>query len=74
MLVFNLSLACEDCTGETTGAISTLGLIGGGKGNDTMGHPWWWETGWWKIYFQPSFAGTSGCKDTCGGMGMPGKV
>ena len=35
--VFNLFLACEDCTGEWTGAAWTIWLIGGGAGKDKLG-------------------------------------
>ena len=38
---FNIFLACKDSTGEITGEILTLGLTGGGKGNDTVGQPRW---------------------------------
>jgi len=71
--IFNIFLAFKDYTGERAWEIWALGLTSGGKGNETVGQPWWWETCWWTIYFQPSLVGTSGCIDTCGGIGMLGK-
>jgi hypothetical protein len=49
-----------------------MGFKGGGVGKVKVGQPWCWETVGWTISCHPSFYGTSGCKETQGGTGIPG--
>ena len=71
MEAFNLFLAWEDYTGETTRSTWEFGLNGGGGGgneNDIVGQPWWsCATVWWTISCHPSLAGGSSCIETWGG-------
>jgi hypothetical protein len=65
------SYLCVYCIRSVNQFVPLLNLDHGANDNEAMGHPWTWCWGGFTLLFQPSLVGISGCKETCGCIGIP---